>query len=284
MKKIVTHLSPHLDEIVAIWLLKSLDSAWGDATVEFKATNPQGGEVPLDEVDKNPDVVYFGIGRSRFDEHRLAKEEAAKVSAAVLVWRDLVDRGLTPADPDRVAAIEKLLDFVVKDDTGELKSMDHWLGDFSIAALWGGFSQKERGDSEKKLAYGIPLTEYMVTYLNNVSSSERQIKEKGSTFTSPWGPGLAIESEYSGIDPVAYRQGTVVVVGINPKLGYRRIVGKTGSEVNLEEAYHEVTKLDPESDWYLHQSKRMLLSGSHSAPNVKISRLSMNELINLVKA
>lgn len=283
MKKIITHISPHLDEIVAIWLIQKFDPGWADCQVDYKATNPQGGEVDLEAVDKDPDVLYLGLGRSKFDEHKLDKEAAAHDCAATLVWKDIKSRGLSPTDPDKLAGIEKLLEFILKEDTGELKSMDHFLSDFTIEALWAGFSQYNRGDSEKKLAYGLPLVDYMVTNLTNVAGAERELQTKAQKFETPWGPAVAIESESGTVGTRAYRQGYVLLIGINPKLGYRRFTGKTGSEVDLTDAYNKLKELDPDADWYLHQSKRMLLSGSHSAPNVKISKLSLQQLVDIVK-
>lgn len=283
MKKIITHISPHLDEIVAIWLIRKFDPGWSDCQVDFKATNPAGGEVDLEAVDKDPNVLYLGLGRSKFDEHKLEKEAAAHDCAATLVWKDLLSRDLGPENQDEKAGIEKLLEFILKEDTGELKSIDHFLSDFTIDALWAGFSQFNRGDSEKKLSYGLPLIDYMVTNLINVAGAERELKEKGLRFETLWGPAVALESESGTVATRAYRQGYVLLVGINPKLGYRRLTGKTGSDVDLTDAYNKVKTLDPDADWYLHQSKRMLLSGSHSAPNVKISRLSLQDLVGLVK-
>lgn len=282
MKRIITHLSPHLDEILAIWILKTFDPDFSGAVTSFKATNPQGGEVDLAAVDKDPDIIYLGLGRGKYDEHALEKEAASKVAAASLVWEDVKARGLAPKQSDKLSGVEKLLDYVLKDDHGELKSISHYLSDYTISALWSGFSQFNRGDSDKKLAYGLPLMDYMWTYLTNVAGAEEEIRG-AKTFQSKWGSGIAIESESGSISPVAYRMGHVVLVGINPKLGYRRIVGATGSEVDLTEAYEKVKKIDPDSDWYLHQSKRMLISGSHSAPHVKVSRLSLDQLVDLIK-
>lgn len=283
MKKIITHLSPHLDEIVAIWLVKTFDPEWKEAAVDYKAMNPRGGDVDLEAVDKDPDIIYLGIGHSKYDEHRLNKEEAAHTTAATLVWDDLKARGLAPQDEIRVRAIEKLLEFIVAEDTGALKSEEHWLADFSIEALWAGFSQANHGDSDKKLEYGIPLVSYMLTYLGNIATAEKELKEKGREFESIWGPAVAIESNSGTVGLVAYRLGKVLLIGINPKLGYRRLTGKTGSSVDLTPIYETLKKIDPEAEWYLHQGKRMLLSGSHSAPNVKISKLSLQQMIDLVK-
>lgn len=284
MKKIITHISPHLDEIVGIWLIKNFDPDWKEAVLDYRAMNPKGGDVDLESVDKDPDVIYIGIGHSKYDEHRLSKEEAAQTTSATLVWEDLKKRGLSPKDEIQARAIEKMLEFVIVEDTGALKSEEHWLADFSIEALWAGFSQVNRGDSEKKLEYGLPLVTYMLTYLGNIATAEKELKDKGQEFESIWGPAVAIESNSGSVGMTAYRQGKVLLVGINPKLGYRRFTGKTGSTVDLSETYEKVKALDPDAEWYLHQGKRMLLSGSHTGPNVKISRLPLDKMIELVKA
>lgn len=283
MKKIVTHLSPHLDEIVAIYLVKTFDPEWRDAVVTYKAMNPQGGDVDLAAVDKDPDIIYLGIGRSKYDEHGLSKEMAAHTTAATLVWDDLKARGLSPADKTQTLAIDKLMRFIIAEDTGALKSEEHWLADFTIESLWAGFSQANHGDSDKKLEYGLPLVGYMLTYLGNIASAEQELKEKGQEFESLWGPAVAIESNSGAVGLSAYRQGKVLVVGVNPKLGYRRFTGKTGSNVDLTPIYEKLKTIDPDVEWYLHQGKRMLLSGSHSAPNVKISKLTLSQMVDLVR-
>lgn len=283
MKTIVTHLSPHLDEIFSIWAIKNYDPEWKEFQVKFKATNPSGGEVPLDEVDKDPATIYLGLGRGKYDEHKQGKDEvAAATSAAALVWLDLKGRGLIPDGEVKTRAAEKLLEFIVKDDTGELKGMPDYLVDFTIVALWDGFAKVHRGDSEKKLEYGLPMMEYMVSYLSGIVSAEDALKD-AVTFDTPWGKGLATETSIKESQVVAYREGYNVVANIVPKLGYHMVVANPTSPVDLTEVYHKLQGLDSEAEWYLHQSGRMLFSGSHSAPNVKISKLTLEQMIDLLK-
>lgn len=282
MKTIITHISPHFDEIFAIWALGNFDPEFVEMEVKFKPTNPQGGEVPLDQVDQDPNILYLGIGRGKFDEHKLEKEEAANTTVASLVWDDIKKRGLAPQDPAKVRGVEKLLHYVVLDDLGMLRPINHWLIDYSLSALWSGFSQVERGDSNKKLEYGTQLMTYMYTYLTNTALAEEEIKN-GVHFDTKWGKGVAVSTDVGIVPDVAYRQGYAVVVNITKKLGYHLILGKTDSEVDLTEAYKKAKLADPEADWYLHQSKRMLISGSHSAPKVKVSTLPLDKMIELVK-
>jgi len=279
MKKIITHISPHLDEIFAIWALKKYDPGFSEIEVKFKATNPTGGEVDLESVDKDPDTVYLGIGRGKFDEHD--KKTDQETTAASLVWMDIVDRGLAPTGAD-LAAVDKLLSFVIKDDTGELKGMGDYLVDYTISALWDGFSKVQRGDSDKKLEYGLPMMDYMFAYLRGIANAEI-VLEDAQNFETEWGKGLALSADYKETQVVAYRRGFNIVIVINPKLGYHLILGNPASQVDLTGVFAKLKEIDSEAEWYLHQSKRMLISGSHSAPNVKISKLSLEQMIDLVR-
>ena len=46
----------------------------------------------------------------------------------------------------------------------------------------------------------------------------------------------------------------------------------------------KLKKMDPEADWFLHQSHHMVLCGSSSAPDSKPTKLSFEQLIEAVKS
>ncbi|MAG11316.1 MAG: hypothetical protein CMI52_00715, partial [Parcubacteria group bacterium] len=54
------------------------------------------------------------------------------------------------------------------------------------------------------------------------------------------------------------------------------------AKVNLTQAYKKASKLEPEAEWYLHHSKRMLICGSDVAENKKLSKMSLEKLISLL--
>jgi len=58
----------------------------------------------------------------------------------------------------------------------------------------------------------------------------------------------------------------------------------TPQEVDLEPIYHTVKELDPEASWFLHQSHHMVICGSGSAPDSKTTKLTFEQLIEVVKS
>jgi hypothetical protein len=59
-KVIVTHKKPHLDEVVAAWLLTTFDPALKDATFQFVGYSKDGSNVPTGEH-----ITAIGVGRGK---------------------------------------------------------------------------------------------------------------------------------------------------------------------------------------------------------------------------
>lgn len=80
---------------------------------------------------------------------------------------------------------------------------------------------------------------------------------------------------------MAYRQGAVVFVfqGSEGNLG---ITASPASEVDLTELMRHLQMLEPNADWYLHPSKRMLLCGSDKTRETKLSHLNLADVVNLL--
>ncbi len=110
---IITHHRPHLDEIVAIWLLRKFGKTRypgvGDARLESWSN---GGATidgrPASDYEKNG-ILLVGVGGGRFDEHPGVNVERKQgKSAAQLVAEDL--------GVDDEPALDMILDFVNKND------------------------------------------------------------------------------------------------------------------------------------------------------------------------
>ena len=54
-------------------------------------------------------------------------------------------------------------------------------------------------------------------------------------------------------------------------------------DIDLTPVYEKVKELDPEASWFLHASKRMLLNGSSKNPEMRGSKLSLDEVIDVLK-
>jgi len=80
----------------------------------------------------------------------------------------------------------------------------------------------------------------------------------------------------------AQTQGYVLVVTKDPDDGGVRIYSRPDSKVDLTKSYNEVKKLDLQSDWFLHASKKLLLN-SASAAKMRPTKLSLEEVIKVLK-
>ena len=55
-------------------------------------------------------------------------------------------------------------------------------------------------------------------------------------------------------------------------------------DLDLSPIYEKVKELDPEADWFLHQSHHMVLCGSSAAPDARPTKLTFEELIEVAKS
>src|SRR3989344_2795211 len=82
MKTVVTHLSPDLDAICAVWLIKKYLKGWEDASVDCV---PTGSTLNGQKVDSDDDIIHVDTGYGKFDHH----DTSDYVCAARLVFDDL---------------------------------------------------------------------------------------------------------------------------------------------------------------------------------------------------
>ncbi len=117
IKKIVTHLRPHADELVALMLLRKFPEGEekfpgvSKAEITFLST----GELPNGKTAADfPDTVFLGCGGGIFDEHATSKNERKEgETCTTLVAKYL---GL-----DRDPALEKIIHFIKEEDLGGSK-------------------------------------------------------------------------------------------------------------------------------------------------------------------
>jgi hypothetical protein len=118
--------------------------------------------------------------------------------------------------------------------------------------------------------------------------AEKEIKEKGIEFNTKWGKGLGLESLNDSVVKLAQLMGYVVVIRKDPRKGYLRIKAKPNKNdqekgVDLTLACEKLSKMDPQATWFLHVSKKMLLNGSTKNPKMKPTKLSLNDIIGVLK-
>ena len=109
--------------------------------------------------------------------------------------------------------------------------------------------------------------------------------KKRTSFKTKWGRGVAIKTSVSSqqVAQLSMQKGYVLFAVVNPENGYRYIKSAVRkAKVNLTQAFKKAAKQEPNAEWYLHHSKRMLICGSDVAENKKLSKLSLRQLQELL--
>jgi hypothetical protein len=258
---IVGHLHPDLDCLAGIWIL----CRWGDlgnATLRFvPAGETLDGQLP----DADPLIVHVDTGGGRFDHHR-TNDHA--LSAA-----ELVRRAVAPDDP----VLARLIRYVTQIDHAQVDVTPI----FNVNDLIAGYHTVYASQPERVVA--AMIANFDAWY----AQEARQLRLDAAfaqrvEFDTPWGLGIAMESDDGGSSRLAFGAGAVLYV-------YRDGQGRTGiaararSHVDLTPIYHDLRRLDPGADWYLHPSKRLLLCGTAKAPPRVPSKLTLDQLIGVLR-
>lgn len=269
MKILITHINPHLDDITALWLFLHFHSEFKEAEIKFIS---QYGNKTWDgkAVDSDPDIIHLGVGRGMFDEHRGLPDE----SSTSLVWKWLGEKNLWPKEELFKKAVDKLVEQVRLEDTG------HFIqGRFGLPSVISGGNIFYR-DSLKVSQMIFPTLDCLAEFLKTQVVLDRDWVKRVE-FETRWGRGMALESPARPFD-YAYQLGFTIAINLHPIKGWKSIRANSQKDIDLTSVYEKLKKIDPETDWYFHHSKRMIINGGDVAPEAKISKLSLKELIEAV--
>jgi len=268
IKTLITHINPHLDDIASIWLFKKFHPEFKDAKIEFISASRNQAE-----REETEDKVFLGTGGGKFDEHK----EGLNTCAGSLVYDYLRQKGYIPQDEITQKALERLIEWNKLVDTG--RAPDSEFSEFSVQA----FIRCKDGtpqSSTRSVELGIEILNRILAVLKRKQQSLKDW-EKRKEFATKFGKSFAIISET--VDREFCReQGGDLFLMYNPR--YKSVQFFTPSfEIDLEPIYRKVLDLDPEASWFLHQSHHMVICGSSSAPDSKQTKLSFEQLMELVK-
>ena len=112
---------------------------------------------------------------------------------------------------------------------------------------------------------------------------EAIIEEEGQRFQLQVGPGLGLNTSNDDTLKVAQKQGFVVVVRKDPKLGHIRIKCRPDVDLDLRAAAEEISKLDRVGSWFYHPGGKMLINGSRKHRHQTPSPLSLMEVIAILR-
>jgi len=295
MKIIVTHVSPDLDAITAVWLIRKFLPAWDDAKVEFVSAGDRIHEKTPDktEVIENIDgnqVIHVDTGLGALDHHHLAtdKESAASITFKY-IKKHHPQEG--PKWEIKVEAIERMVKIVV--DVDHFKEVfwsdptaDYY--DFSLVGLIDGLKLEKPNDDEFYIEFGLICLDGILSEFENKIWAEKEIKQNGIEFETRFGKGIGIESVNDAVIKLSQKMGYVIAVRKDPRKGYVRIkarpsAGQNNDNIDLTLVYEKLQKSDPQASWFLHVNRKMLLNGSSKSSKMHPSKLSLQSIIEILK-
>lgn len=276
MKTIVTHLSPDLDAVASVWLIKKYFPDWGDAQIKLV---PAGTTLDNELPDANINIIHVDTGLGKFDHH----QTNAYTSATKLVYKYLLGRDLI--EEKEIKALEKIVEYV--------NSTDHFAEvfysdpdadryDFMIRQLVDGLKVINREEDRLIEIIFLLLEASLIVFKNKVNAEEEI--NNGFVFKSYLGRSLAIESKNEEAVKLALKKGFALVIRRHPEVGFTRIKTLPDKKYTLKPIYEKILEKDKKGSWFFHISGHMLLNGSSGNPKLVPTSLSLNKIIEIVKS
>ncbi len=269
-RTLVTHLHPHLDDIAGFWLLKRFDPSLRKARMIYMPTSAGGIKLEAGRIG-------VGVGRGKYDEHKGDKKD----SATSLVWKDLKRRGLLPGGRTG-KALADLVDFVRRGDMGQFIGQP---GDFlKYNAVLQTLSGLPGETSLSATLTGFKLLDAMWNVFEQ-RVMLREAERRGIRFPAKWGRGIGLVTEAipTAVSSYAVERGYAVVVLQHPSKAYLHVRAAPKSKADLTALAKVVRAAEPDSEWYLHHSKKMFLHGDLVAPTRKRTKYSVGAIIALIR-
>lgn len=300
MKTIVTHFNPDLDAVASVWLLKKFYPEFLHAEVQFV---PAGRTWRGFDVDSDPEMIHVDTGLGILDHH---KENLNTCSAR------LVLEFLKKKDIDVDEALERLVDVVNEIDHFREVYWPNATSDryeFCLESMLDGWKLLYQGQDLRFVDWALDCLDGLYRNLQNKVWAEKEIENIGKVFTTRFGKAVAVETMNDDVLHVAQKMGYVIAARLDPKKHYVRIKAlpphqkglcapdchchehakekcnckNVDINVDLSGAYNEFKKLDSKATWYLHPDHRQLLNGSTKSPEMRPTKLTLDEIINVLK-
>lgn len=273
MKTIVTHIGPDLDAIAGMWLIKTFFPGWEEAALAFvPAGNTLGGKSP----DTDPEIIHVDTGFGKFDHH----QTNADTCAALLVYEEV--KKLHGADP----AMERLL--AVVNDIDHFHEVffpnptaDFW--DLGLVTQIDGWRLIYSDNPIKIVDLGMQALDGIYKTFQNKVWAEKELREKGLEFRTKWGKGIGVETTNDEVVHLAQKMGYAVAVRKDPNKGYLRIKSLPKDEIDLESLYNKLKSEEPDATWFLHASRHMVLNGSSKNPQMRPTKKTLQQIIDVIK-
>ncbi len=302
MKIIVTHMSPDLDAITSVWVIKRYLPGWEEAAVEFVPAgtrsqrvknNPDFETSPILTLQKD-EIIHVDTGLGPLDHHQTPDQDTCGAKRS---WDYVVEQRSKADQPIKEnvhEATARIVNLVVQYDHFQEVYRPEADADYQDLSLFGineGLQYKKPGEDDYVVEFVSTCLDYLLSHFENKVWAENELKN-GIEFETKYGKALGIESINTSVIKLAQKRGYVLVACKDSRRGHVSIKtlpnkasgdGGISRGMDLTLAYEQLKKMDTEATWFLHVSKKMLLNGSTKNPDMKPTTLSLEQLIRVLE-
>lgn len=283
-KLIVTHHSPDLDAIGAVWILTKFDAqTYADAKFAFVNPGERISQQQAEQLGSSlHQATHVDTGLGKFDHHQPDRAHQ-NTCAAKLVYEHVCQ---VHPDLKQDITLKKLVEFI--NDIDHFQEI-HWPDAaneryvFMIHELIRGHELTDRNNDESQLHFGLQCLDYAFLALQQTIKANQIIEDKGINFQLGQTPCLALETANDDTIKQAQKLGYGLVIRKDPKQGHVRIKARPDSNFVLKPLYDKIKEIDDTGSWYYHPGGKMLLNGSISHRDQKPTPLTLKQIIKIVK-
>lgn len=293
MKIVVAHKSPDLDAISSIWLIKSFLPGWEKAVLSFvpagskmQGTYEAFGEV-IERVDGN-EVIHVDTGLGKLDHHQT---DDTSICASSLTLDFVLKSQKVKFHDNKTEALKRMIKVIVEHDHfKELERSDVTADyhEFELDGILEGLEYQFPQEDARNSEFIMLCLNAILHNMENKIWAENELKEKGIEFDTKWGKAIGVETINDLTLKLAQKKGYNIAVRKDPHNGKVRIKARPKTrensvEIDLTPVFEKLRSMDADASWFLHVSRKMLLNGSSKNPEMKGSKLTLHEVIDVLK-
>ena len=283
IKLLVAHENPDMDAIAAMWLFKRFgESGFDGAEYYFvHAGDRVDSETMMAKSVTEDEIVHVDTAMGRFDHHQPGN--TLRDSATLRVYAYLCEKF---QDLNQDEALKRVVDFVNETDhfaSYYWPEVDNDRYMFMMEEILSGLRSSEHFTDREVVEFGMLCYDGVYTSMKIRVKAEEDLRDKSSEFESMWGRGLAIENKNDEVIKLGQKKGYVVVVRKDEVNGAIRIKTAPDEAISLKHIYEQIKKLDTEGTWYYHPSGHMLINGSRKHSGQIPTKLTLQEVVDLIK-
>lgn len=283
-------MRPDLDAVGAVWAIKRFLPNWEDAEVRFVpagerlAAKGKGQRVKSTKVIEKigeDEVAHVDTGLGPLDHHQTDSEDTC---AAKRAWEWVVKNQKSEREAgDRLMTMICEIDHF-KEVFWPDPASDRY--EITVSRILDGLKLLEKEDKEI-MEFGLLCMNSLYRAFQNKVWAEKELREKGIEFKTRFGNGIGVQTYNDDVIHLSQRMGYQVALRKDPRKAYVRIKAtppvKGQRDIDLTPAYEKLKRMDPQATWFLHVSKRMLLNGTAKNPKMKPTKLSLQEIIEVLE-